>query len=162
MTKDQLSPTRSKDDTTEATAKHVASQMLPEIRGAIKNVKQLVKLDLEADGVRKVNIPFSSFRRRQFSTQEETNSISRNLMFTSPSNQSLVKLKFDASQSTVGTSKVNLRGLNLAGLTSHRRKQSLGGVSDALQTETSKDIIVRSPQDDTTLFDRKRQMWRIQ
>jgi hypothetical protein len=42
--------------------------MLPEIRGAIKNVKQLVKLDLEADGVRKVNIPFSSFKRRQFST----------------------------------------------------------------------------------------------
>lgn len=33
--------------------------MLPEIKGVIKNVKMLLQKDLEADGVRKINIPYN-------------------------------------------------------------------------------------------------------
>jgi hypothetical protein len=38
-------------------------QLLPEIKGPVKSIKQLLMADLEADGVIRNNIPFSSRRR---------------------------------------------------------------------------------------------------
>jgi hypothetical protein len=115
--KPYLSASPSKN-TADETVKHISSQMLPDIKGVIKNVKQLVKQDLIEDGIRKPNIPFSSFRQRHFSTQAESKYTSQNLMFTSPSNHSLIKLNFDPSQSSIGASKPKVRGLNIKGIKS--------------------------------------------
>jgi len=56
-------------------------------------------------------------------------------MFTSPSNQSLIKLSFDPSQSSIGVTKPKLRGLNVNRINSLKRKQSVGGISDVLGNE---------------------------
>lgn len=78
-----------------------SSQMLPEIRGQIKNVKQLLQRDLEVDGVRQVNIPYSHRRRHTVDSTKE--SVSYNLMFASPSNQSITQLHLDPSMGSINT-----------------------------------------------------------
>ena len=38
--------------------------LLPEIKGQVRSIKQLLLQDLEADGIVKRNIPFSTSRRK--------------------------------------------------------------------------------------------------
>jgi len=101
-------------------------------------------MDLEAEGLRRNNIPFSKFHKRSTTQTTATPANGPSLMFASPSNISLAGgLNLKASKAIVNT-------INPKVFTTNQSPQQ------------SAELIVQSPSEDQSLFDKRTQMWKIQ
>ena len=102
--------------------------LLPEINGPVKSIKQLLLQDLEADGVIKRNIPFSTTRRRKQSFQIQSGVGFENSYATlgrRASNDVLPFLQASPSVSSIQTARTLM---NLDNTTSADKARKMGSL----------------------------------